>query len=337
MLAQNHTLRRHALGNFPRAAASVTSDPAMLLFLSLADSDKEAPNENFARELMELFTLGRGLHRARHPRGGAGAHRLPRRLARRRAAALLLREGAPRPGGKRIFGHRGRLRLEGRAAPVRGPPGARAVPRRTSSGTTSSRRARPGGHARRWRARTGAPATASSRWWPRSSPTPRSTGASTARHGQVAGGVRRGRAAQRRSGHRARRWSWLLEGMGQVPVQAALGGRLGLGHGVAVLQLDARALRRRQLSARHAACAGGGQVHSGGPRPAKALERARHAVGNPWISRQTDRELLRIARRLLDDRKRRDGGWRQPKQVRADMCQRVLRQLLVCGPDGQVH
>jgi uncharacterized protein (DUF1800 family) len=35
-------------------------DPAMQLFLSLADSTKDAPNENFARELMELFTLGGG-------------------------------------------------------------------------------------------------------------------------------------------------------------------------------------------------------------------------------------------------------------------------------------
>ena len=60
MLAQNQTLRRHALGSFPALLRAVTRDAAMLLFLSLADSDKEAPNENYARELMELFTLGRG-------------------------------------------------------------------------------------------------------------------------------------------------------------------------------------------------------------------------------------------------------------------------------------
>ena len=60
MLAQNRMFRRHALGRFPDLLQAVTSDPAMLLFLSLADSDQEAPNENFARELMELFTLGRG-------------------------------------------------------------------------------------------------------------------------------------------------------------------------------------------------------------------------------------------------------------------------------------
>ena len=47
---------------------------------------------------------------------------------------------------------------------------------------------------------------------------------------------------------------------------------------------------------------------------------------------------MRIARRLLDDReKRRDGALAPGQAARADMCQRVLRQLLVCGPDAQVH
>ncbi len=60
MLAQNRTFRRNALGSFPDLLRAVTTDPAMLLHLSLANSDPEEPNENFARELMELYTLGRG-------------------------------------------------------------------------------------------------------------------------------------------------------------------------------------------------------------------------------------------------------------------------------------
>ena len=60
MLAQNRLLRSHALGSFRALLRGVTRDPAMQLFLSLADSTKEHPNENYARELMELFTLGRG-------------------------------------------------------------------------------------------------------------------------------------------------------------------------------------------------------------------------------------------------------------------------------------
>ncbi|MCW2954278.1 MAG: hypothetical protein JWQ48_3448 [Conexibacter sp.] len=60
MLRQNRMLRGHALGSFPALLRDVTHDPAMQLFLSLADSSKGAPNENYARELMELFTLGSG-------------------------------------------------------------------------------------------------------------------------------------------------------------------------------------------------------------------------------------------------------------------------------------
>ena len=40
MLAQNRTLRRHALGSFPMLLREVTTDPAMLLFLSLAELDR---------------------------------------------------------------------------------------------------------------------------------------------------------------------------------------------------------------------------------------------------------------------------------------------------------
>jgi uncharacterized protein (DUF1800 family) len=58
MLAQNRKLRAHALGPFPSLLKAVTTDAAMQAFLSLVDSDKEHPNENYARELMELFTLG---------------------------------------------------------------------------------------------------------------------------------------------------------------------------------------------------------------------------------------------------------------------------------------
>jgi len=57
---QNLLLRRHALGNFRDLLHAVARDPAMLLYLDNARSRAEAPNENFARELLELFTLGEG-------------------------------------------------------------------------------------------------------------------------------------------------------------------------------------------------------------------------------------------------------------------------------------
>ncbi len=57
---QNVLLRRHALGNFGALLHAISRDPAMLLYLDNARSRKQAPNENFARELLELFTLGEG-------------------------------------------------------------------------------------------------------------------------------------------------------------------------------------------------------------------------------------------------------------------------------------
>ncbi len=60
MLRQNRLFRRYALGNFRFLVHSITADPAMLLWLSGVDNEKGRPNENFARELMELFTLGEG-------------------------------------------------------------------------------------------------------------------------------------------------------------------------------------------------------------------------------------------------------------------------------------
>jgi hypothetical protein len=71
--------------------------------------------------------------------------------------------------------------------------------------------------------------------------------------------------------------------------------------------------------------------------PRAAVARARRATGDPWMSGRTEAELVRMARRLLGERKLKDGEWRQDKQERADMCQRVLRQLLLCGPDAHVH
>jgi uncharacterized protein (DUF1800 family) len=60
MLRQNALLRKHALGSFEQLVLDVTRDPAMLLWLNGAENSKWEPNENYARELMELFCLGAG-------------------------------------------------------------------------------------------------------------------------------------------------------------------------------------------------------------------------------------------------------------------------------------
>ena len=55
-----NTLRQNALGKFSNLLMAVSKEPAMLQFLNNQQNRKNAPNENFAREVMELFTLGRG-------------------------------------------------------------------------------------------------------------------------------------------------------------------------------------------------------------------------------------------------------------------------------------
>jgi uncharacterized protein (DUF1800 family) len=61
LMAQQHqTLRKDALGSFDHMLQAVAKGPAMLIYLDGANNRKQAPNENFAREVMELFTLGEG-------------------------------------------------------------------------------------------------------------------------------------------------------------------------------------------------------------------------------------------------------------------------------------
>ncbi len=55
----NNLLRKHALGNFGDLLLEVSKSPAMIEFLNNKQNKKDSPNENFAREVMELFTLGR--------------------------------------------------------------------------------------------------------------------------------------------------------------------------------------------------------------------------------------------------------------------------------------
>jgi uncharacterized protein (DUF1800 family) len=60
MWRQNETFRQNALGNFRTLVKAVSRDPAMMIWLDVSQSKKEYPNENFGREVMELFTLGEG-------------------------------------------------------------------------------------------------------------------------------------------------------------------------------------------------------------------------------------------------------------------------------------
>jgi uncharacterized protein (DUF1800 family) len=70
---QNVLLRAGALGDFGSLLHAVAKDPAMLIYLDNAGSRRQAPNENFAREVMELFTLGEGKYTERDVKEAARA------------------------------------------------------------------------------------------------------------------------------------------------------------------------------------------------------------------------------------------------------------------------
>jgi Protein of unknown function (DUF1800) len=73
MLGQYRILNTHAIGSFRKMLYEITLDPAMLIWLDTKDSKKAQPNENYARELMELFSLGIGHYTEKDIREAAKA------------------------------------------------------------------------------------------------------------------------------------------------------------------------------------------------------------------------------------------------------------------------
>ena len=102
---QNATLRQYALGNFKTLLHAMARDPAMLIYLDNANSRKEAPNENFAREVMELFTLGEGNYSERDIKEVARA--FTGWSLDRESGDFMFRRGIHDAGPKTIFDKRG--------------------------------------------------------------------------------------------------------------------------------------------------------------------------------------------------------------------------------------
>ena len=73
LLAQNRTLRANATGNFREILLGIMRDPAMLVYLDNGENVKDHPNENFGRELLELFTMGVGNYTERDIREASRA------------------------------------------------------------------------------------------------------------------------------------------------------------------------------------------------------------------------------------------------------------------------
>jgi uncharacterized protein (DUF1800 family) len=81
MVAQNEFFRANAFANFDAILKGISRNPAMMVYLDIAGSVRNAPNENYARELMELFALGVGNYSEQDVREAARAFtgwRIPR-------------------------------------------------------------------------------------------------------------------------------------------------------------------------------------------------------------------------------------------------------------------
>lgn len=116
MLQQNETLRTNALGSFETLLNEVSKDPSMIYWLDNQENRRGHPNENFAREVMELFTLGIGNYTekdvqeaARAFTGYAFRRTAGKITSKRGAAEYLFREGVHDKGSKTVLGQTGPL------------------------------------------------------------------------------------------------------------------------------------------------------------------------------------------------------------------------------------
>jgi uncharacterized protein (DUF1800 family) len=113
MHVQRATLYRLGAGRFDTLLSAVVRDPAMLVWLDGTDSVAGTPNENFAREFFELFTLGHGGHHGTQPYTEADVQGAARAFTgwkvRRTAAGSQLRPRLHDAGTKTILGVTGNL------------------------------------------------------------------------------------------------------------------------------------------------------------------------------------------------------------------------------------
>lgn len=105
LVRQNELFRRNAFGSFKELTQEILLDPAMLLYLDTQGSKKGKPNENFAREVMELFTLGEGNYSEQDIREAARAF-TGYKLNRAEGKVVHLRKQWD-GGSKTIFGQTG--------------------------------------------------------------------------------------------------------------------------------------------------------------------------------------------------------------------------------------
>jgi uncharacterized protein (DUF1800 family) len=116
MIDQNEFFRTHAMDPFPTILRGISIDPAMMVYLNVDGSQRSAPNENYARELMELYSLGIGNYTEQDVREAARAFtgwqvpRTPMGGGQARLGRPVLRQERFDGGSKTFLGKSGNFR-----------------------------------------------------------------------------------------------------------------------------------------------------------------------------------------------------------------------------------
>lgn len=110
MYLQNEVFRQHAMGRWIDLLTAASKDPAMLIWLDGAKSNRKKPNENFAREVMELFTLGEGNYSEEDI--GEAARAFTGWSLERNRQQFVWRKHMHDPGTKSFLGRTGKFKGE---------------------------------------------------------------------------------------------------------------------------------------------------------------------------------------------------------------------------------
>jgi uncharacterized protein (DUF1800 family) len=335
MLAQNRKLRKHALGNFRTLAREMTTDPAMALFLSLVDSSKWAPNENYARELMELFALGKGYTEKDIREAARALTGFRARWSDDGFKGMWYDRKFHDYGVKKIFGKRGKhdwrdvvdlvCAHKNHAPFIVGKLWSYFVTQPLDAPTKARL-------VRVYRGRKLAikPVIAEILKHPALYANLDRPDMVKAPLVYLAGTLRTIGAGVDRSA-----WTWLSDGMGQQPFNppSVAGWEWG------PAWLSTNTMKNRFHVITYLMRDGAPLEVADGSTPADlspeaAVDRAWNAVGQPWVSGSTRAALVQMAGAAFSDLRPSQAGRRQQ---RADMRERSIRHLLLSGPDAQLH